>query len=350
MQKLNIAGHTIVQVTHSEIESKYSKRIVTIVDGQITRDRLVEDVLTVDFTDLDESPTNEEYKTWHIFNYAMNQKKIESGQLKPMIQNITTLKGKLEAVRTLVKQPQEYEELIKMLFADEAWSVRAEIVKAYNDLSWKQNRTFLKKALQDENNWVRFLGFNQFRVLPPAVQKLEESQLVDGFQDEDDRVRATAVSIVGGWEDPKYILPLTDLVCHDPNSRVKTNAIEALRYFVKDESFGYAIQKAFRQAMTVNNQRVATTSAAYLYAVDSQMVQSFLSEMIESPSGLNRAAAAWAMGTTDDAAAFLEQLQHAYKHETESMPVNQMAKAIAKLLIMSQDTFTDIFKISRASS
>jgi ABC-type ATPase involved in cell division len=40
--ELNRAGTTIVQVTHSEENSRYSKRILELRDGWLTRDELIE--------------------------------------------------------------------------------------------------------------------------------------------------------------------------------------------------------------------------------------------------------------------------------------------------------------------
>jgi ABC-type lipoprotein export system ATPase subunit len=40
-KKLNDEGITIIQVTHSEENAKYGKRIVRVVDGAISSDELV---------------------------------------------------------------------------------------------------------------------------------------------------------------------------------------------------------------------------------------------------------------------------------------------------------------------
>ncbi len=42
MQKLNLMGQTVIQVTHSPSDANYSKRIIHLVDGNIVREEMVE--------------------------------------------------------------------------------------------------------------------------------------------------------------------------------------------------------------------------------------------------------------------------------------------------------------------
>ena len=82
MQKLNMKGHTIVQVTHSPMDAQYSKRIVHLVDGHIIKDILVDKPIIGYFGDF-ETQRKEIYShLWKTFEFKTGKLNCDSSLLK----------------------------------------------------------------------------------------------------------------------------------------------------------------------------------------------------------------------------------------------------------------------------
>ncbi|MBF0206801.1 MAG: ABC transporter ATP-binding protein, partial [Oligoflexia bacterium] len=134
MQKLNFDGQTIVQVTHSQVHCKYSKRILYLVDGLIVRDEVVENPIIIEDLNLSDKDIRDEddliKSVWMIGQKLKNRDEKSLNVLGRFFEMYREQKSTLkEAVNTFCNwNCDQNKKFLAELFLQENLNVRSEII------------------------------------------------------------------------------------------------------------------------------------------------------------------------------------------------------------------------------
>ena len=179
---------------------------------------------------------------------------------------------------------------------------------------------------------MRFLAVSKLRNLDQDLQLTSGADLfLNLLKDDDERVRSATIKLVSDWCDSTYIDSFIEIIKHDSNPRVRTNAMEALVPFLDKEEFKSNILDAFISCLETPNHRVSSTAAALIYTSKIDIARKTLDQMLISDQMLFRSAAAWAIGYSGDSKYFSTKLFAMLATETESIVVSQLTSALSKM-------------------
>ncbi|MBF0207476.1 MAG: ATP-binding cassette domain-containing protein [Oligoflexia bacterium] len=347
MQKLNFEGQTIVQVTHSSLHCKYSKRILSLVDGLIVRDEMVQDPIIV--SDLSNKTQRDHDDLINsilaVFQKTKNREAKNFDFLKNYYNTCSDHKNIIkELSKTLCYWSNEdSKRMIFDLFENQDVAVRSEIVLNCGNLKFFEfELDIYKRALKDENNWIRYYAVNKIvKMYYDKILKMDdklEKSLIRLFADQDERVRATAVSLFYKYNSPLIIKHLLQIV-RDSDSRVRANAIQALAVYLCDGKNNGRVQENTAIKMNIirehilkflddSNNRVRANAALAVSPFFFDRSIGTLTEMLFDGNNLMRVSAAWALRFLEDEST-VKLLVKALKSETEEMVINQITSSLA---------------------
>lgn len=328
MQRLNMAGHTVIQVTHSPLDATYSKRILHLVDGNIVRDEMVEKP-TIGMTNTGEISSEDEMaaKLWRIVQLAPSSSDKDLAAVKRLISASTSRESHLAAVQALVRwADHDIDHAMNSLFQSADWVVRGEVIKCSHFRPQEAALPYLIRGLSDENAWVRHSAVVELKNIKQSTLKLEEQDLVlKCLTDPDERVRATAIYIVGKWQVPN-MRELFVRAFQDRDGRVRANAVEAI---VSDDLHKALLEELIALTSDRNN-RVRANAIRIVERYKPEIAATAVRSMIDAVDPLTRSSGAWLVGTLNiefGGSALLEML----KFEKEEIVLNQIVKSLAKM-------------------
>ncbi len=330
LQKLNLQGHTIVQVTHSSVDAQYSKRVLHIVDGLIVKDEIVERPTLVAFCPTeDETGVEVRNRMWRVAQGLSNVTDESASAIKILYERSKGEAGLIEAVRVFLKlNSDDGERILWDVFRSGDWAVRSEIVKGCGIRSPASALSFYFEGLRDQNAWVRFLSLSQIKRLGKLEFKEEQRALIhEKFEDPDERVRATVIAYLGQNKDFSLIEKFT-IALKDVDGRVRANAIEALSSFLSKENEALLIE--LKTHLDDKNNRARGNACVILYPYYTEECFDTVVKMLNSENNLMRATAGWAIGqfpTDRGGPLLLERL----KAENEDIALGQVIRSLTKL-------------------
>jgi putative ABC transport system ATP-binding protein len=333
LRSLNVSGHTIVQVTHSQNDANYSKRVVTITDGLIVQDKLVEGFTTGNTDNIEENPRDRVILgLWQVGKQIKATDDSVVAAFDAMIPHTNSQSGLIEAAKSLVKIPGvAYEKHLKYLAKHENWAVRSEIIK---NLPFEKPFAvdMVMSAMKDESSWVRFSAIMRAVQKPGSFKsKMDGVELVNMLNDSDERVRAAIVSLLAEFGAESFEASIIECLRHDPNARVRANCVEALKPLIGRNAGNNDAVSAISECFDVSNHRLRSTAAVYLYDYKSEESYNVLATMIEDENILTRAAGCWGLGqlTTEKRAA--NRLLEMILSETEEMVRSNIIRSLVKM-------------------
>ena len=333
LQKLNIGGHTIVQVTHSSEDALFSKRIINLVDGQIVKDTFVQKFAIASAAPADENGKAGLYgRLWQI---AQIMKPTEAEDMTAMMQlsrRTTEARSQVEAAKALAPYgDNRFNSFLLKLFRSSHWAVRAEVVRACDVASHDLALGFFIAGLRDENPWVRFLCLTQLRRVAPDLHVVGGEETVFAcLDDKDERVRGATVTLVGTWKKAAFIDRLIAIVRDERDTRVRSNALEALEQH-RGLEHDQKIEATLEHACADKHHRVAVTAAKILSQRSPTIVMSTLKRFRASSSAVERSAAAWGYGNIGEVETCGAILLDMLRNESEELVVSATQRSLAKL-------------------
>ncbi|MBI4402539.1 MAG: ATP-binding cassette domain-containing protein [Deltaproteobacteria bacterium] len=330
LQKLNLAGHTVIQVTHSAIDANYSKRILHLVDGLIVKDELVERP-TIGATAVE---TDDKVETisrlWRVAQLVPTNNADDFKALEKLLGKNQDQLILVEAIKALIRWTSaEADNLLWSLVKNKDWTVRAEVVKTCPTRGPQAAIPFLVFALDDENAWIRFMALSHLRKMGMPVDETAIRKLISMLADPDERVRAAIVTQVAQWDFPERQAQVLSATT-DIDGRVRANAIEALWKCSQKNAPDPIVSQCFYDHLSDKNNRARANAALALHAHRPKEAFDELMKMLESENNLMRASSAWALGqlTEIEAANLLLGKLKAEKEETVLAP---MVRSLANL-------------------
>lgn len=329
MQKLNALGHTIVQVTHSLYDAGFSKRILHLVDGTIIRDEIVERP-NIGYLSTSEQKGNEiSDRLWRVAKGVVPNAD-DLASLKKLLATSASESSLIEAVGTLSRfNTPEAKEMILALSKHEHWGVRAEVLRTLGtDL--EHQLALLFQGLEDKNAWVRFTAVLSIKKVKKSDLSEEKiARIIACLKDEDERVRATTVALMGFWKDPKYDSIFINAL-DDADGRVRANALDALGPLFLSGKMDSKIIEKCKPLLSDRHNRVRANAAVYLFGYAETECFETLKKMFFSENNLVRSSSAWALGKVPhpDAGTLLLE---AIKSETEEIVLGQIYRSLGEL-------------------
>ncbi len=330
MQKLNFMGHTVVQVTHSPVDSGFSKRIIHLVDGQIVKDELVDRPAIGSIV----QETGQEQTQGRMWRVLQTLPAISSNYEKVVtrLSEVSTDPNSMvEAARALIKyETSDPHGIWSKLFKNENWGVRAEVLKVLWGKPAELTLPYGLEGLKDTNAWVRFLAATLLKrtapfPLTPKIKRLAG----EAIEDSDERVRATVVTWLGLWNDHDA-LPLLEKTAKDADGRVRANTVDALILLKKTGSDVPLFREVARSHVSDRNNRTRANAAILLFDFSPKQALEVLVSMLHSENNLMRASSAWACGVVGDERS-AELLSEMLKSENEELVLSQVIRSLAKL-------------------
>lgn len=328
MQKLNMLGHTVIQVTHSAADATYSKRILHLVDGNVVRDETVDKPTIAVLTNSENSELDDLVtKVWRVaqFSPANNVSDMES--LKHLMITSKSRNSWIAAARALVRwKNSEADKIIETLFTSDDWVVRSEVLK-YASLRGKSESTpYYLRGLEDPNAWVRHTAMVEIKEFEQSeLSDSQQAQVLDHLTDSDERVRATAIFMIGKWKIPD-VQSFFQKGLMDPDARVRANTIESIQAHDLSES----MQMNLEAMLGDRNNRVRANAAMAVAKTNPHASFQTARQMINSTDPLTRSSGAWLLGSIrpeNGGQVLLDTL----KVEKEDIVVNQIVRSLAKL-------------------
>ncbi len=331
LQRLSMAGRTIVQVTHSDAHARFSKRILHIMDGMIVKDEFVE-AFTVGILESDRSTAEGSVnRMWQIIQHTKKSPVVDHvAELRLLLDQSSSIDTLIEASKALLGyNDSSLNRQVMRLFKHEHWAVRAEIVKNCNATSQDFALGFFVAGLADENAWVRFLAISRLSKLEPNLLFVGEDPIRNCLSDPDERVRAAAVALVGYWKAREFIPRLLELSATDPIPRVRANAVESLGIYLDDPEYRGPAAEALEARLDDKHHRVRSTAAVTLRRVNPESCFRAASSMLNSSTSLMRAAGAWALGNFEDLPSSLLLIELA-NSEKDEMVSKQLVRSLGR--------------------
>jgi putative ABC transport system ATP-binding protein len=329
MQRLNMQGHTVIQVTHSPADAQYSKRILHLVDGNIVREETVEKPTIGAMGQVEVDEVSERVaKMWRVAQFAPVRGASDLESLMRLMNQSKTRDAKIAAARAVIRWGDfGSHAAIDNLFCDGDWVVRSEIVKNINLRPREEALVYFLRALSDENPWVRHLAMTELKEFEQGdLNADQQSQILKMFDDLDERVRASAAFIAGKWETPlkKDIL---HRAIKDRDNRVRANAVEGLTSRLLQEEF---LPDLLQLAHGDRSNRVRANATLIVSKFDHDTAMKIAMTMMESQDIMMRSSAAWLFGAAKLQGGDDVLLRH-MNLESEEIVLNQIVRALAKL-------------------
>ena len=329
MQRLNMQGHTVIQVTHSPQDAAYSKRILHLVDGNIVRDETVEKptIGAASATGEDSADSEMTSKLWRIAQLSPSPSAKDLPAIAQLVASSKTRDSHIAAARAIVRWGKfEVEHIIEQLFSSEDWVVRAEIVKYSNLRPRELALPYYIRALGDENAWVRHTAIVELKDIEQSeLSPQDQETILKCLLDTDERVRSATIHIIRNWQLPQ-IQDLLAAGLRDLDSRVRANTIEAI---TSDE-----LKRSLLPALTIltndRNNRVRANAIRIVAEFEPAIAENNVQEMLRSPDSLTRSSGAWLVGVLKLKSGGII-LQDLLRAEKEEIVINQVVRSLSKL-------------------
>jgi HEAT repeat protein len=189
------------------------------------------------------------------------------------------------------------------------------------------------RALSDENPWVRHVAITALKDIDQEhISKELQEKVVSCRFDRDERVRATAVFIIGKWslENKEFIM---NDVLTDPDNRVRANAVECIQGLSNQDKF---LDRLIDMARNDRNNRVRANAALIVGRYNDEVASEVAEDMLRAQDVLMRSSGAWLMGMLRSKR-FNHSLLNQLKVEKEEVVLNQLVRSLAKI---SRDQFS----------
>ena len=334
MQRLNMAGHTVIQVTHSPTDALYSKRVLHLVDGNIVREETVEKPIIGNILSAEDTLHEESIvRMWKVAQLAPVNVKRDLGAIRELMKSSQSRESHIGAARAIVRWgSQEVESTIEELFTSKDWVVRAEILKNLNLRKKEEAIPFYIRALEDGNPWIRHIAMTELKEIEQSdLSTDQQARVISGLTDADERVRATGVFIIGKWN-IRGKDELIERALGDADNRVRANAIECI---VTPEDQRRLLARLIEIGRTDRSNRVRANAALVVGKHDIEQAFKIAADMVVSENLLMRSSGAWLIGMikTNDGNSMLMTM---LANEKEDVVLNQIVRALAKI---SRDRF-----------
>lgn len=328
MQKLNLQGHTVIQVTHSPADANYSKRILHLVDGNIIRDEMVEKPTIAiagqtENTDLSELVS----KVWRIAQISPTTNPADFESLRTLFTLSSTRTARIAAARAVFRwNNPAVDRFVQELLSTDDWVVRAEVLK-FVGLRGRENAIRLYvEALSDPNAWVRHVAMSELKEIDQEIIPLDaQSRVLSMFEDKDERVRASAIFLVGKWNVPDAEARLSHAL-FDTDGRVRANAVEAIKAHGLEKEMSGKILPLLND----RSNRVRANAALILSKIDLSVSVDTAQKMLNAPDPLTRSSGAWLVGELQPENGGT-QLLGLMAAEKDDIVINQIIKSLGKL-------------------
>jgi putative ABC transport system ATP-binding protein len=328
MQNLNMQGQTVIQVTHSSIDAAYSKRILHLVDGNIIRDETVEKPLFA-VAGKDEVTEKNDFSTkiWRIAQFSPTNNPDDINAIQRLMDISSSRDSWMAAARAIVRwQHPNAVKIMERLFTSDDWVVRSEIIKYVSLRGRGDAIPYYIRSIQDPNSWVRHTAMVELKEVDQEDLTVDQQQqILTKLSDQDERVRATAVHIIGRWN----IQGIKDILANalkDGDGRVRANAVESIKSLNLTQSF----TKELEPLLADKSNRVRANTAMILAPFNPSASQEVAKTMLTSSDALTRSSGAWLFGMiqTDGAGVLLlDKL----RNEMEEIVINQLVRSLAKI-------------------
>jgi HEAT repeat protein len=327
-------GHTVIQVTHSPADSLYSKRVLHLVDGNIVREETVEKP-TIGTSIFDESSQRDEIvtKIWRVAQLAPVVGDRDVSAIRTLIRDSNSRDSLIAAARAIVRwEGADVATSVEALFVSQDWVVRTEILKNLNLRPKEESIPYYIRALADENPWVRHVAITALKDFPQDdIPKEHHEKIISARFDRDERVRATSVFIIGGWQIENKEFILRD-VLSDTDNRVRANAVECIAGLKNQVEL---MDRLIEMARNDRHNRVRANAALIVAKYHHDIASEVADDMVKSPEVLMRSSGAWLMGMMKSKR-FNASLLNLLRVEKEEVVLNQVIRSMAKI---SRDQF-----------
>lgn len=334
MQRLNLQGHTVVQVTHSPQDANYSKRILHLVDGLIVKDEMVEKPTIGVLDSAIDTRDEVTARFWRIAQATPVLSPENLALLRELLASSKTSEAMVEGVRAISRW-EKVDDLMEELFRHEHWAVRSEVIKIISIRPKNQSISYSLRALEDNNAWVRYLAANHLKKnWPIELDDENKKRILAHIDDEDERVRASIVAFVAQWKD-RSIVDWFKKGLQDKDGRVRANSLDAVTPIFLTKSADADLVTTVKVHLGDKNNRARANAAILLYGYEPELALKTLSEMVMSDNNLMRASSAWALGQTGNENAGMLLLEK-LRSEREELVLSQVIRSLGKL---SKDNF-----------
>ena len=326
MQRLNILGHTVIQVTHSISDANYSKRILHLVEGKIVRDQPVEKP-TIGYLSGDEGLVKSlAIKMWRVAQFAPIKSLETIETLNQLLDRSQDRDAAIAAARAVVRWPPNLSEgLVKRLLGVDDWIVRTEVIKSCSLWSQEFAIKYFFEAMSDPNAWVRHAAIVEIKNCDVDSLDSEKIQkIVEATSDSDERVRATAIFIIGTWKGDRAASILTNAL-KDSDPRVRANAIDAIY-----ENRIDIAQEILVGLLDDRSSRVRANAAMAIHRISPALALETLESMLGHTDALMRASGVWLAGNLQSERTG-EVLVEMVRRESDEIVINQLVRTMAKL-------------------
>ena len=335
MQRLNMQGHTVIQVTHSPNDSLYSKRILHLVDGNIVREETVEKPIIGTLVSGEETMHEEIVsKMWRVAQLAPVLGNRDLPAITRLIHSSTSRDAHIAAARAIVRwSGSQVESSIESLFTSSDWVVRTEIIKSLNLRPKEESIPYYIRAIADANPWVRHIAMTELKGMEQIdLSEAAQAAVIACRGDSDERVRASAIFIVGEWQIPDKESIIAEAMA-DKDNRVRANAVECLKEHDMQLMF---LDRLIEMSRSDRNNRVRANAAQILVKHRPEIAIDVATQMLSAPEVLMRSSGAWLIGMIR-APKFDEILIEMLRSEKEDVVINQVVRSLAKI---SRDRFS----------
>ena len=327
MQKLNLEGHTIIQVTHSREDAHYSKRILHLVDGLIVKDEMVERPVIGNLSLNEQEGDQLIGRIWRVAHVTPDKNIEDINSLKNLCLKTASRSALVHAIKALAPiLDSECEGILRNLMAHLDWVIRSEVVRNAR----KRDRKFLleicRKGLNDDNAWVRQLSLLELKECGAKSFDAVDVELVfKHFDDGDERIRATVVKMLAEFED-KRVMEFLVKALGDRDGRVRANALDSLDMLGNFEEHLNVIKNLLKDS----HNRARGNAAVMMFKFSPREAMENLVEMLRSESNMLRSSAAWSLGMieTEEAGKILLA---ALAEDKQEIVLDQIVKSLGKI-------------------
>ena len=327
MQKLNLEGHTIIQVTHSREDAQYSKRILHLVDGLIVKDEMVDRPMIGNISLNEQEDDQLVGRIWRVAQVAPIKNPEDFASLKKLFLKTSSRSSIVHAIKAIAPWTDSAcEEILRKLMHHTDWVIRSEVVRNARKRQTGFVLEICRLGLEDDNAWVRQLSLLELKEC--GVKNLQESDIelvFKHFEDSDERIRATVVKIIPEFKDSRAMEFLARAL-KDRDGRVRANALDAMQEMGAYENYLHVIKPMLNDS----HNRARGNAALMMFDFFPAEATHTLSEMINSDSNMLRGSAAWSLGMIETVAAGKMLLQ-ALQVEKQDLVLGQIVKSLGKI-------------------
>lgn len=326
MQRLNLQGHTIIQVTHSREDANYSKRILHLVDGVIVKDEQVERPTIGPSIEREADEDTLRSRMWMIAESSSQRRDSDFRDLMNLFATSKSRSSILHAVRALAKWDRsESKTALLDVLGHQDWILRSEVVRQARKLGSEFGLKVARLGIDDANPWVRQTAVLEFKMICQDKFLTEDSALLmTHVNDEDERMRATIVRMLPQLAADEAIHYLGRAL-QDRDGRVRANALEAMFDLTDGVQNHIPI---LRTLLKDSNNRARANAAVLLGRFLPQEGFVCLCDMLQDNSNMMRASGAWGLGIlkSEQAKDFLLDKLVAEKQENV---ISQIVRSLA---------------------